>query len=117
MGVRGAREHDQRTGIAHDGRQTGGCGVERPDDHPVRTNWDRRARAIERIGIAVLSSSIEHVDKSGCGVRRFWLFGPDVEHPTHPMGSKLISACPIIFSLPGTHTHWFVPGRSTVIFP
>src|SRR5580704_7222341 len=34
-----------------------------------------------------------------------------------PMGSAHISACPMKFSLPGTHTQWFEPGRNTVIFP
>src|ERR1700691_1865645 len=34
-----------------------------------------------------------------------------------PIGSAHMSAAPMTFSLPGTHTHWFVPGRKTVILP
>src|SRR5271170_1287234 len=34
-----------------------------------------------------------------------------------PIGSAHMSVAPMMFSLPGTHTQWFVPGRNTVILP
>src|SRR5580698_3063773 len=34
-----------------------------------------------------------------------------------PIGSAHISAAPMMFSLPGIHTHWFVPERKVVMLP
>ncbi len=66
MRVRRAGEHHQRTCVAHDRRQTGRFRVERPDDHPVRADWDGRARPIERIGVTVLRRSVDGGDELSC---------------------------------------------------
>ena len=86
--IRRASKHHQRSRVAHDRWQAGGFGVERPDDHPVRTDRDGRAGPIKRIGVAVLQSPIEHVDQSGLGIRRFGLPCHDVQHPPHPHGTR-----------------------------
>jgi hypothetical protein len=33
-------------------------------EHPVRTDGNQRARAVERVGVTVLYGTVEHVDQS-----------------------------------------------------
>ena len=87
--TRRAGEHHQRSCVAHDRWQTREFRVEWPKDHPMRANWDGRARPIKRIGIAPLQSPIEHVYQPGFGIRRFGLLCHDIHHPPHPHWAAL----------------------------
>jgi hypothetical protein len=64
-------------------------GIVRPNDHPVRTNRDSWTCSIERIGIAVLRSTTQHVDKTRGRIRGLGLLGPDVHYPlqAHRIGA------------------------------
>src|SRR5215813_5416481 len=52
IGVRRAVEHLPRAGISNRVRKPAAVRIERPQDHPVRTNRNRRTRSVERIGVA-----------------------------------------------------------------
>jgi len=61
-------------------------GIVRPNDLPVRTNRDSWTCSIERIGIAVLRSTAQHVDKTRGRIRGLGFLGHNVHHPLQPVG-------------------------------
>src|SRR4029077_10379628 len=99
-----------RARVPHGIGQPTTFGIVRPNNHPVRTNRDSWTGSIERVGIAVLRSTTQHVDKTWGRIRGLGLLGPNVHHPlqAHRIGAHrniadliLISgkADPIIGSL------------------
>jgi hypothetical protein len=86
MGIGRACEHHQRTGIPHHSTFPAAVASKGPDKHPVRANWDRRARPIEGIGITVLIRAADHIDETRRGVRGLWLSRQQIHEPLHSHG-------------------------------
>lgn len=81
MCVRRTCEHDQRSCIAHYCWQSGGFRIERPEDHPMWTDRDGRARPVEWICIASLLRAVEHIDQPRGGICGLGLLRKTVHHP------------------------------------
>jgi len=81
--VRRFGEHHHCSGVPHDSGKTSGFGIEGPKNHPVWTDGDRRARGVERVCIASLRCSVQHVNQARRGVRWFWLSAKNILKPDH----------------------------------
>src|ERR1700722_6335398 len=63
ISIRRSGKHDPGAGVPDRRRQSAMLGVEGPEDHPVRTNWDGGARFVMGVRVAVLRRAAEHVAK------------------------------------------------------
>jgi hypothetical protein len=115
--VRSSRKHHPCSTVANSRRKPTRRSIERPCDHPMRSNRNRRAGLIHGIGVASLRSATQHVDQTRRCVGWLRLALHNVDHPPHTMGFKHIGGAPILFSSPGVQTHSFVPLTRTVMMP
>jgi hypothetical protein len=84
--VRRSREHHPSPFVANRGGKAVCRSIERPRDHPMRSDGNSGTGFIRRIRVASLRGAAQHVNHSGRCVRRLRLSLHGIHHPSHAHG-------------------------------